>query len=462
MKILIRFAALLVLLLSTVVVGAPAYAQQVGCYLSFDGVDDRVDIASSSAFPLFEYSLSAWVKTTGTTGLQVILSRGEDSIIDVLPWGFGLLGTGVVYLQIENAADTTHAAYPGVTPVDDGSWHHVAATRTPDGTLKLYVDGLLDATHATPDTAASSQTVGMGVTYQDSGGAAVKPPVLFWNGSLDDLTVWSVALDDSAIADLAANGVPASPTGLVAHWELDEGMGQTAADSAAGGSHPGTLGGTTDVEASDPVWVCGAKIAGLLTAGIGCLNEPTPDCVSPTHILDSTNTGNGFIELDGPTLDFRVGIKSATFTPLGSDPLFEFSDVVYSGTATVDTVGSTHTITFGSALISGYVNVGEVVSPDPFTTSALDFSGSCEGAGSAVDCVLTFTLTDPAFDVVTESAFAVGGESRYFVHTVTALPEPGALLSLGSGLMLLGWLDRRRRRRGIGRRAAATSPVHNI
>jgi len=36
------------------------------------------------------------------------------------------------------------------------------------------------------------------------------------------------------------------------------------------------------------------------------------------------------------------------------------------------------------------------------------------------------------------------------------LPEPGALLSLGPGLMLLGWLDRRRRRRAIGRRA--TSP----
>jgi len=31
------------------------------------------------------------------------------------------------------------------------------------------------------------------------------------------------------------------------------------------------------------------------------------------------------------------------------------------------------------------------------------------------------------------------------------LPEPGVLASLGSGLMLLGWLDRRRRRRATGR-----------
>ena len=33
----------------------------------------------------------------------------------------------------------------------------------------------------------------------------------------------------------------------------------------------------------------------------------------------------------------------------------------------------------------------------------------------------------------------------------TKVPEPGVLLSLGPGLMLLGWLDRRRRRRAIGR-----------
>ena len=61
-------------------------------------------------------------------------------------------------------------------------------------------------------------------------------------GRLDELTLWRVALDDAAIADLAATGVPANPTGLIARWELDEGTGQTAADSATGASHPGTLG----------------------------------------------------------------------------------------------------------------------------------------------------------------------------------------------------------------------------
>jgi hypothetical protein len=45
----------------------------------------------------------------------------------------------------------------------------------------------------------------------------------------------------------------------------------------------------------------------------------------------------------------------------------------------------------------------------------------------------------------------VGNPELLCVPSLKYLPEPGALLSLGPGLMLLGWLDRRRRRRAIGR-----------
>jgi len=53
--------------LSSLVLAVPAYAQQAGCYLAYDGTDDRVEIASS-AFPLFEYTLSAWVRTKTNNG----------------------------------------------------------------------------------------------------------------------------------------------------------------------------------------------------------------------------------------------------------------------------------------------------------------------------------------------------------------------------------------------------------
>jgi len=45
---------------------------------------------------------------------------------------------------------------------------------------------------------------------------------------------------------------------------------------------------------------------------------------------------------------------------------------------------------------------------------------------------------------------AVDDPELLCVPSLKTLPEPGALLSLGSGLMLLAWLDCRRRRRAVG------------
>ncbi len=164
---------------------------------------------------------------------------------------------------------------------------------------------------------------------------------------------------------------------------------------------------------------------GFLSGGQGCDSQ---DCTNPTHVFDSaTGVGNGLLELSGSTLDFRVGIGSAIFTPIiCPTPIFEFSDVVYSGTASVNTAGSTHTITSGTALISG--TGGDVVCPNPFTTSALDVSGSCEGAGSALSCELSFTLTDPAF--------LVEGQQYFFVHTVMTSGAEAAVPALGPAALV--------------------------
>ena len=53
-------------------------------------------------------------------------------------------------------------------------------------------------------------------------------------------------------------------TGLVAHWPLDDGSGQTAID-VSGGGNDGTLGGSTDVQSTDPTWdPTGGKTGGAL------------------------------------------------------------------------------------------------------------------------------------------------------------------------------------------------------
>jgi len=66
--------------------------------------------------------------------------------------------------------------------------------------------------------------------------------------------------------------------------------------------------------------------------------------------------------------------------------------------------------------------------------------------GSGNGKITGYVITNPS--ITLSITFQIGSEVRL-------LPEPAVPLSLGSGLMLLGWLDRRRRRRAVGRRAAA-------
>ncbi len=77
-----------------------------GCHLLFDGVDDRMPAGNIGFGTITLWTLSAWVKPTGTSGFRAIISRGEDVFLDVLPWAMGTSGAGEIYIQIEDDLNT--------------------------------------------------------------------------------------------------------------------------------------------------------------------------------------------------------------------------------------------------------------------------------------------------------------------------------------------------------------------
>jgi len=70
--------------------------------------------------------------------------------------------------------------------------------------------------------------MGMGFAFQDAlSGPGIKPPALFFDGSLDEITLWTAALSAADVAAIEQNGLPTSTTNFQAHWKLDEGSGQS-------------------------------------------------------------------------------------------------------------------------------------------------------------------------------------------------------------------------------------------
>ena len=110
----------------------------------------------------------------------------------------------------------------GATALSLGTWHHVAATY--DGTtLKLYVDGALDASQTMP----VFNTTGTGFLVGYTGNAATE----YLNGRIDEVRVYNTALTPAQVMADMFSTTSAVPASQVAYYNFDQGM--------AGGTNTG-------------------------------------------------------------------------------------------------------------------------------------------------------------------------------------------------------------------------------
>jgi hypothetical protein len=123
-------------------------------------------------------SISAWIKTTYDAG------GGEQ---DIFAYGSGAV-LQLMALGVQTGNNLSMGYYTGggkgTVVVNDGNWHYVTGTFT-GGTTRLYVDGNPDGVFG-PDTLNTTLT-GTAVIGQ------VNLNSQFWNGSLDEVRVSSIA-----------------------------------------------------------------------------------------------------------------------------------------------------------------------------------------------------------------------------------------------------------------------------
>lgn len=157
-----------------------------------------------------DFTVTMWVRTTDTAGSAGAQWWSGKGLVDGEVAGGGAdWGTSVVNgkfaLGVGSATgDTTIASSVNI---NDGAWHHLAATRNnTTGAMAVYVDGVQAGS-------------GTGPT-----GSRIWPPNLrigslqtannFLNGTLDDVRLYDRILSSNEIAALALS--PAAPTNLLA------------------------------------------------------------------------------------------------------------------------------------------------------------------------------------------------------------------------------------------------------
>ena len=304
--------------------------------LSFDGTNDYVAIKGMyyATTSLSTLTVEAWVKTTVNSGNW----NDNWSIVD-----FDRSEYYNVYITADNGYvgfSTTGGGatddFYGVTAVNDGNWHHIAAVY--DGTDKrIYVDGVLDATKA---NAHSGSDLGTGNTRYGFLGDGSEADTyngsrneIYYQGDIDEVRVWSDVRTATEISNNRNSCIATNSANLELYYQMNGSGSETTLIDYSGNGYDGTLVNMTLPGA----WIStGSTLSSCMscesdrdTAVAKIMLKPTPNLGN-----DSCIAGNSY------TLDAGASYNSYKWNDNSTNQTLS---ITTTGTywVEVDTTGST-------------------------------------------------------------------------------------------------------------------------
>lgn len=172
-------------------------------------------------------SLEGWIKPSSFKSASPYISSVMGTEVSDSNSAFLRLGDANLAnnkLQFVVSINNVQQKLASVTALNTNTWYHVAATY--DGAnMKLYINGVLDATRAQTGNVASSGAFNVGYLYNTSRN---------FNGKVDEVRVWKRALSQTEISQNMCN-VTLPATSLAAYWKFNEGSGSSVQDSSGNG-----------------------------------------------------------------------------------------------------------------------------------------------------------------------------------------------------------------------------------
>jgi len=163
--------------------------------MSFNGTDQYIDAGNPTELQITgALTTSAWVKINSTSPTQVcIVSKDDVTNRSYDLWG-RIAADGFPRFVIYSS--NTGYSVSGTTDLKDNQWHHIVAVFTPNTSLKIYVDNVLEATNTTSipssiDNDPANFEIGRF-------GYGTYP----MDGLIDELAIWNTALTSTQVAEI--------------------------------------------------------------------------------------------------------------------------------------------------------------------------------------------------------------------------------------------------------------------
>lgn len=208
-------------------------AVSAGYALAFTGTQ----YVQVGALPIpADFTLEAWVKPVAYAGETYVAAK-DRSGQGQGQFRLGFTALGQLFFEMSDASGSDHGLYVAgyllqSAPIVVGAWVHVAVTKS-GAAFNLLVNG---AVVKTITASASFAYGGPAVAFRVGGRVGTDGTSLGggFNGTIDEVRLWSVARTAGEITTDMKKPVPPNAPQIAAYYRFDEGAGTTATDAKGG------------------------------------------------------------------------------------------------------------------------------------------------------------------------------------------------------------------------------------
>ena len=224
-------------------------------HLNFDGTDDFVISANAITTNTENQTYQALFRIPSIpTNSDAILQRGIDGTGG---WSvqIGINASGRLYAGISATPDTF---VTGTTVLTPNTWYHVTFVFENNNSLRLYLDGNLEASVAIGNRTLRNSDNRLRV---GSGNVASE----YFRGDIDEVRVWNKVISSTDILNTMNCELQASENGLKAYYKLNQGFENvnnssvTSATDSSGNGNDGTLTNFT-LNGTSSNWLVGSAV----------------------------------------------------------------------------------------------------------------------------------------------------------------------------------------------------------
>jgi hypothetical protein len=187
--------------------GAAWATGQIEGALSFDGMDDYVNVIDSDGSLDIEnnITITAWIRLNDLSDYYFIVGKqptGTSREFYPGNYEFRTRPTNgcLDFNHQTGTGDYEHSSYTSTSGIEAGTWHHVSVSLVEGGNVNFYVDG------APAGTVPQSGTFGL-INDEPVRIGTRKDGWSYFNGLIDDVRIYDIALSAEEIQELYLNGV---------------------------------------------------------------------------------------------------------------------------------------------------------------------------------------------------------------------------------------------------------------